>query len=192
MSFIRLQTEQTLAYLDGLSYVSKDLLPNTPLNINDRLARIGLIEVNGPNQDPPCYLDSVVFHVSALIQTGGSKATLRKDATEIIAALNNVRYWLGKVRKEAQQIVKMTDAQLLEPSTIALINSMIENASNAYAGHIDPTTGKMQEGVNWIHDYIQSLALLKVTAYTAGHSPVQMIPDTRPSKVVWNKNEGKS
>ncbi|MFL5700195.1 MAG: hypothetical protein ACJ797_24215 [Ktedonobacteraceae bacterium] len=192
MSLIRRQTVQTLAYLDGLSYVSQDLLPNTPLNINARLARIGLIEMNGPNQDPPCYLDSVVFHLSALIQTGGSKTTLRKDATEIIAALNNVRYWLGQVRKDAQQIVKMTDEQLLQPSTLVLINSMIENASNAYAGHIDPTRGEMREGVNWIHDYIQTLAAFEVTAYRVGHSPVQMIPDTRPSGVAWYKYEGES
>ncbi len=192
MSFIRRQTVQTLAYLDGLSYVPQDLLPNSPLDINDRLARIGLIEMNGPKQDPPCYLDSVVFHLSALIQAGGSTTTLRKDDTKIIAALNNVRYWLGQVRKDAQQIVKMTDEQLLQPSTLVLINSMIENASNAYAGHIDPTRGEMREGVNWIHDYIQTLAAFEVTAYRVGHSPVQMIPDTRPSKVVWYKYEGES
>ena len=192
MSFIRRQTVQTLAYLDGLSYVSQDLLPNSPLDINDRLARIGLIEMNGPNQDPPCYLDSVVFHLSALIKAGGSTTTLRKDDAKIIAALNNVRNWLGQVRKDAQQIVKMTDEQLLQPSTLALINSMIENASNAYAGHIDPTRGEMREGVNWIHDYIQTLAALEVTTYRVGHSPVQMIPDTRPSGVAWYKNEGES
>ncbi|TMB81109.1 MAG: hypothetical protein E6J44_11495, partial [Chloroflexi bacterium] len=132
----------------------------------------------------------VVFHLSALIQAGGSTVTLRKDATEIIAALNNVRYWLGQVRKDAQQIVKMTDDQLLQPSTLALINSMIENASNSYAGHIDPTRGEMREGVNWIHDYIQTLAALEVTTYRVGHSPVQLIPDTRPSGVAWYKYEG--
>ena len=191
MSLIRLQTVRTLAYLDGLSYVSQDLPPNTPLDINDRLARIGLIEVSGPNQDPPCYLDSVVFHLSGLIQTGGS-TTLRGDATEIIAGMNNVRYWLGQVRKDAQQIVRMTDEQLLQPSTFALINDMVENSSNAFAGRIDPTTREMLEGVNWIHDYIQTLAALGVTTYRAGHSPVQMIPDSRPSRVVWYKYEGKS
>lgn len=184
MSFIRLQTVRTLVYLDGLSYVSQDLLPNTPLNSNDRLARIGLIEVNGPNQDPPCYLDSIVFHLSGLIQAGGSTTTLRKDASGIIAAMNNVGYWLGQVRKDAQQIVKMTDEQLLRPSTLALIDAMIQNASNAYAGHIDPTTGEMQEGVSWIHDYIQTLATLDITVYRAGHTPVQMIPDTRLSRAV--------
>jgi len=192
MSFIRSQTVQTLAYLDGLSYVSQDLLPNTSLGINDPLDRIGLIEVNGPNQDPPCYLDSVVFHLSALIKAGGSTTTLRKDDAKIIAALNNVRNWLGQVRKDAQQIVKMTDEQLLQPSTLALINSMIENASNAYAGHIDPTRGEMREGVNWIHDYIQTLAVFEITGYRAGSSPVQMIPDTRPSIVIRYKYEGKS
>jgi len=184
ISFIRRQTVRTLAYLDGLSYVSQDLLPNTPLDINDRLARIGLIEVNGPKQDPPCYLDSVVFHLSGLIQAGGSTTTLRKDASGIIAAMNNVGYWLGQVRKDAQQIVKMTDGQLLQPSTLALIDAMLENASNAFAGHIDPTTGEMREGVNWIHGYMQTLAALEITAYRAGHTPVQMIPDTRLSRAV--------
>ena len=191
MSLIRLQTVRTLAYLDGLSYVSQDLPPNTPLDTNDRLARIGLIGVSGPNQDPPSYLDSVVFHLSGLIQAGGS-TTLRKDATDIIAGMNNVRYWLGQVRKDAQKIVRMTDEQLLQPSTFVLINDMIENSSNAFAGHIDPTTGEMLEGVNWIHDYIQTLAAFEVTTYRAGYSPVQMIPDTRPSRVVWYKHEGKS
>jgi hypothetical protein len=184
ISFIRRQTVRTLAYLDGLSYVSQDLLPNTPLDINDRLARIGLIEVNGPKQDPPCYLDSVVFHLSGLIQAGGSTTTLRKDASRIIAAMNNVGDWLGQVHKDAQQIVKMTDGQLLQPSTLALIDTMLENASNAYAGHIDPTTGEMREGVNWIHGYMQTLAALEIMAYRAGHTPIQMIPDMRLSRAV--------
>jgi len=180
----------TLAYLDGLSYVTQDLPPNTPLDVNDRLARIGLVEVHGPNQDPPCYLDGIVFHLGGLTQAGGSTTTLRKDAAGIIAAMNNVRYWLGQVRKDAQQIVKMTGEQLLQPATLALINDMIENASSAYAGQIDPTTGEMREGVTWIHDHIQTLATLEVTAYKAGNSPVQLIPV--PPREVWYKREATS
>jgi hypothetical protein len=190
MSFIRRQAVSTLAYLDGLSYVTQDLPPNTPLDVNDRLARIGLMEVHGPNQDPPCYLDSIVFHLGGLTQAGGSTTTLRKDAAGIIAAMNNVRYWLGQVRKDAQQIVKMTGEQLLQPATLALINDMIKNASSAYAGQINPTTGEMREGVTWIHDHIQTLATLEITAYRAGNSPVQLIPV--PSREVWYKREATS
>ncbi|MFL5652885.1 MAG: hypothetical protein ACJ8CB_01715 [Ktedonobacteraceae bacterium] len=190
-SFIRRQAVSTLAYLDGLSYVVQDLPPNTPLDVNDRLARIGLMEVQGPNQDPPCYLDSIVFHLGGLTQAGGSTKTLRKDAAGIIAAMNNVRYWLGQVRKDAQQIVKMTGEQLLQPATLALINDMIENASSAYAGQIDPTTGEMREGVTWIHDHIQTLATLEITAYRSGNSPVQLIPGS-PSREVWYKREATS
>ena len=185
---VRRQTVRTLTYLDGLSYVSRDIPPNTPLDLNDRLARIGLIEVNGPNQDPPSYLDSIVFHLNGLIQAGGSTPTLRKEAAALLAAMDNVRYWLAQVRRDGQQIMRMTEAQLLQPSTLSLINDMIVNASNAYAGQIDPTTNQMREGVTWIHDHMQVLAMLDITPYKASSSPVQMIS----SKLAWYMREGKA
>lgn len=185
VGFVRRQTVRSLTYLDGLSYVSRDIPPGTPPDLNDRLARIGLLSVNGPNQDPPSYLDSIVFHLNGLMLAGGSTPALRNNAAAILTAMNNVRYWLGQVRKDGQQIMKMTDAQLLAPSTLALINDMIANASNAYAGEIDPSTNQMREGVTWIHDHMQTLATLDIAPYAVHTSPVQMIPSLKAPWMAW-------
>jgi hypothetical protein len=191
ITFVRGQTVRTLTYLDGLSYVSRDIPPNTPLDLNSRLTRIGLIEVNGPNQDPPPYLDSIVLHLNGLMQAGGSTTPLRNEVAAIITAMNNVRYWLEQVRKDGQQIMKMSDAQLLQPSTLSLINDMITNASNAYAGQIDLATNRMNEGATWIHDHMQILATLDITPYVANSSPMQMIPPMKSLKLAWYVHEGK-
>jgi len=207
IAFVRGQTMRTLTYLDGLSYVSGDIpsntslnlksyvsgdmSPNTSLNLNDRMARIGLLEVNGLNQDPPSYLDSIVLHLNGLMQAGGSTTALRNEVAAIITAMNNVRYWLEQVRKDGQQIMKMSDAQLLQPSTLSLINDMIANASNAYAGQIDLAANRMNQGATWIHDHMQTLATLDITPYVANSSPMQMVPPMKSLKLAWYVHEGK-
>ena len=166
MSFVSRQSLRTLAYLDGLSYVSQDLPPNTPLGVTDRLARIGLLEVNGPTQDPPSYLDSIVFHLNGLLQAGGSTPALRQQVSALISALNDVRDRLQKVRADALQIANMSDQQLNQPSTLDIINDMIENATYAYTGWLDPATGTMHQGVTWIYAHMQELATITITPYT--------------------------
>jgi serine/threonine protein phosphatase PrpC len=182
--FVRHQTVRILSYLDGLSYVSQDIPSDAALGLNDQSARIGLLEVNGPNQDPLCYLDSIMLHLNGLIRAGGSTPTLRKEIDEIITALNNVRYWLAQVRKDGKQIMKMSDSQLLQPLALAIIDDMVGNASNAYAGQMDPTTNMMREGVAWIHDHTQALATLDITSYKANSSPIQMVPQIKSSSLL--------
>lgn len=189
IAFVRDQTMRTLTYLDGLAYVLQDIPPDTPLDLNDRMARIGLLEVNGPNQEPPSYLDSIVLHLNGLMQAGGSTTALRNEVAAIITAMNNMRDWLEQVRKDGQQIMKMSDAQLLQPSTLSLINDMIANASNAYAGEIDMAANRMNEGATWIHDHIQTLAALDITSYVANSSPMQMMPPMKSLKLAWYVRE---
>lgn len=170
MGFVSRQSLRTLAYLDGLSYVSQDLPPNTPLGINDRLARIGLLEVNGPNQDPPDYLDSIIFHLHGLLQAGDSTPALRQQITGLISALNDVRDRLQKVKADALQIANMSEQQLAQPSTLNIINDMIENATYAYTGWLDPATGTMHQGVTWLYAHMQELATITITPYIASSS----------------------
>lgn len=178
IGFIRRQMIRTLAYLDGLSYLQQDLPPGTQLNMNERLARIGILRVSGPNQDPPAYIDHIVFHLSGLIQAGGMTPELRTRAAAIITALNNVDFWLQRVRRDASQIMKMTDVQLQQPQTLSLLDDMITNANSSYVGMNDPAGGPKMEGVTWIHDQIQSLATLDVTTYKGAHSQPQTAPGT--------------
>lgn len=179
IAFVRRQTVRILTYLDGMTYVQMDVPPGTPLNITPRLASIGLLTVNGPNQEPASYLIHIVNHLNGLLQAGGSTSELRKDEAAIITAMNNVEDGLSQVRSAAQQIMKMTDQQLRQPQTLTLINDMIDNANRAYAGQIDPTTGQMREGVTWVHDNMQSLAIMSISRFSASGSSIQMMPDLR-------------
>ncbi len=184
VSFIRRQTIRTLAYIDGLSYVQQDVPSTIPLGINDRLARIGLLQVNGSNQDPPSYLSQIVFHLNGLLDMDTSDTALRKNAAEIITAMSDIRSCLAKVRQDGQQLMKMSENQMHQPATLALLNDMIENANNAYVGQTDTTTGQVHQGVTWVHNQMQSLAVLNIMTYSPGSSSVQMIQDMKHMKGV--------
>ncbi len=175
IAFIRRQTVRVLTYLDGLSFVQRDLPANTPLGLNERLARVGLLTMPNATQGPMSYLDSIVFHLNGLIQDAKTSTTLRTTASGIIAALSNVRVWLTQVRFDALQLLKMNNQQLSQPATLTLLNDMFNNATHAYTGMIDPTTGQMRNGVQWLHHQMQTLATLNVTAYTAHSSPIQLV-----------------
>ncbi len=176
--FVRRQTLRTLTYLDGVSFVTKDLPPNTGLNVNERLARVGLLQVAGATQDPSSYLAHISHHLYGLLESDAASKTLRQNITSIVAALDNVQAWLQQVRHDALQIIKMSDAQLRQPATLALLNDMIDNATNAFTGQVDPATGQMREGVTWIHDQIQALAVLDVKHITASGPALQFVPNT--------------
>ena len=183
VGLVHRQTLRTLTYLDGVSFVARDLPPNSGLNVNERLARIGLLDVDGPAQDPPGYLSHVSKHLYGLLEAKTATPALRAKVTAIVAALDNVKTWLIQVHHDALQIINMSNTQLQQPGTLTLLNDMIFNATNAFTGHPDATTGQMREGITWVHDQVQSLATLDVTRMTAADGrniigPVQMIPDT--------------
>lgn len=180
VGFVRRQTTRVLDYLDGASFVKQDL-PGMPLLVNQRLAGVGLLEVNGPSQDPPAYFTHIVHHLNGLLQASqsGSSPQLRQMMADLLSALNNVQFWLEHLRSDAQQIMKMTDTQLRQPSTLNLLNDMVDNATKAYVGQQDPNTGQMRQGVNWLHSNMQNLATLDIFIYVGGVTPVQMIPNTQ-------------
>ncbi|GAC1632843.1 MAG: hypothetical protein NVS4B11_33860 [Ktedonobacteraceae bacterium] len=179
VSFIRRQTIRTLAYLDGLSYVQQDVPPTLPLGINDRLGRIGLLTINGVAQDPPAYLSHIAFHLNGLLQANASNAVLRTHIAAMIVALNNISNWLMQVRMDAQQLMKMSDEQMHQPTTLSLLNAMIANANFAYVGQTDTTTGEMHQGVTWVHNQMQALAVLAVSRYTPASVALHMMKDPK-------------
>ena len=178
VTFIRRQTIRTLSYLDGLSFVQQDVPPTIPLGINDRLGRIGLLPVNGIAQDPPAYLSHIAFHLNGLLQANSKNTALRTHIADMIVALNNARFWLTQVRKDAQQLMKMSDSQMHQPTTLSLLNDMIANANFAYVGQTDPVTGETQQGVTWLHNQVQSLAVLNITKYVPPSSSIQNVNDS--------------
>jgi hypothetical protein len=176
LAFVQRQTIRTLTYLDGLSFMPQDLPPDTALPDTSKPCSVGLLDVNGPNQNPASYIGSIVYHLNGLLDAPGSTPGERASVSQIIPALNNVQNWLEKLRADAKQIVTMTNAQLGQPEALSLLNDMVDQANHAYTGQIDPVTGAVREGVAWIHEHLQSLATFTVTQYTAGSSPPEIVP----------------
>lgn len=181
MDAVRNQAINILSYLDGLSFLPQDLPATTPMPTLSRLAAIGLLDMNQPNQGPDSYLSSIVYHLSDLINAPGSPPALRASVATILTAMSNVRAWLAQLHADARQIAGMTNNQLSEASALTALNDMVDQANYAYAGQLaDSSTGAVKEGAAWIHNSLQALATLSVTTYIAGSSPPEMIPSTSP------------
>jgi hypothetical protein len=162
--FVRRQLARSLQFLDGDTFVYQDLPQGTPLLVNERLARIGLINVTGPNQEPPDYLDHVSHHLNGLLEAKPTPA-MRQKIAALTTAMGNVNRWLKQVRHDAQQLMMMTDSQMTQQSTLSVINDMIANMDSAYSGQPDPSTNTVHEGVDWIHNQMQFLATLDIAPW---------------------------
>jgi hypothetical protein len=175
--FVRRQLGRALQFLDGNTFVYQDLPPGASLLVNERLARVGLINIAGPNQEPRAYLDHISHHLNGLLEAKPTPA-IRQKIDALITALGNVNQWLKQVQHDAQQLIKMSDDELIQPSTLAVINDMIANIDNAYSGQPDPSTNTMNEGVNWLHNQMQFLATLDITSWDG-----TSISLTRPNNI---------
>ena len=179
-TFVRRQLERSLQFLDGDTFVYQDIPQGNTLLVNERLARIGLINITGPNQAPPDYLDHISHHLNGLLEANPTPAT-RQQIAALITALANVNQWLQQVRRDAKQLMAMTDDQMVQQSTLSVINNMIANMDNAYSGQLDPSTNTMHEGVDWLHKQMQFLATLDITHWNG--TSVIYSPNRNDSKL---------
>lgn len=179
--FIRRQSLRVLSYLDGLAFVQKDLPPGMVLPENSPLAGIGLIDVQGVNQQPPSYLTHILRHLNGLVNAPGSTPDQRKAAAQIIDAMSNVRQWLNQLRADVKQLLNMSDAQMGQPAALTLLNDMATQANTAYTGETDPATGALRAGVIWIHASIQALASMNIYQYVQASQTPEIAPTTQIS-----------
>lgn len=178
LAFERRQALRVMAYLDGLSFVQQDLPANTGLPTVPYLAGVGLVDVQGANQQPPSYLTHILRHLSGLINAPGATPDQRKAAAQIIDAMSNVRQWFQQLRSDAKQFVALSYAQLAQPGAYSLLNDMVTLTNAAYTGQADPATGAMREGVIWIHTQIQALATMPVYPYVQPAQTPEIVPST--------------
>jgi hypothetical protein len=176
LAFVRRQSLRTLTYLDGLSFMLSDIPPSTTPPDTSKPGSIGLLDVNGPNQNPASYIGAIVYHLNGLLDAPGSTLAVRQNVSQIIPAMDNVQSWLEKLRVDTKRIVAMNDTQLGQPEAFSLLNDMVDQANQAYAGQVDPSSGAVIEGVAWIHEQLQSLASMTVTKYDAVGSPPEIVP----------------
>ena len=177
LAFVRRQALRTLTYLDGLSFMLPDMPPGTAPPDTSKPGSVGLLDVNGPNQNPASYIGAIIYHLNGLLDAPGTTSAVRENVSQILPAMNNVQNWLEKLRADTRQVVAMNDTQLGQPAAFSLLNTMVDQANLAYAGQVDPVTGVVREGVAWVHEHLQSLASLTVTQYNAAGSPPEIVPD---------------
>jgi len=118
---------------------------------------------NAFHDTPHDYLDHVLFHLVGVLRSPGATQATRALAAQINTAINNVRAWLSQLHRDAVQLAHMTDEELAQ--ALPILDDMAVQASFAYAGRVDPTTGNMQGGVTWIYTGIQHLASFDVIEY---------------------------
>jgi hypothetical protein len=181
VDFERRQVLRVLSYLDGLSFIERDLPANTGLPAVPQLASVGLVDVQGSNQQPPSYLTHILHHLNGLINAPGATLEQRQAAAQIINALSNVQQWFNQLRGDARQFVGMSDAQLAQPAAFSLLNDMVDLTNAAYTGQSDPATGTMLQGVIWIHSQIQALATITVYQYSENAQTPETVPATQSS-----------
>lgn len=159
-----------LDYLDGAPNVQMDVPGGSPLAADPTISRVALLSVV-PAQlqlkdvlnNPPGYLDHAALHLNGVVKALDATPQMRAIATQIIEALNNAKTWLTQVRADAQQLVKMDAVQLSQPSTLALLDNMLLNATYAYIGKLDPRTDQVVPGVLQVHYDVARLATLTIT-----------------------------
>ncbi len=118
---------------------------------------------NAFHDTPHDYLDHVLFHLVGVLRSPGATPATRALAAQINTAINSVRAWLSQLHRDAVQLAHMTDEELAQ--ALPVLDDMAVQASFAYAGRVDPTTGNMQGGVTWIYTGIQHLATFDVIVY---------------------------
>lgn len=158
---------QILDYLDGSTEVAQDVPPGTPIMTDPKIAQIGLLQFN-QLQTTPGYLNHIAFHLNGVLNSPGSTQYQRQLAIQINKGIENEQNWLGQMRKDAMQLAKLNDSQLAQQSSLMLINDMVTQATNAFNGYNNPSTGQLEEGYTQIYLQIQKLATFDVTPYSSG------------------------
>jgi hypothetical protein len=163
--FIHRQIVRALDYLDGVGAVQADVPPGTPLLVDASLAQVPLL-ASVPNQIPDSYPHLINNQLARLLSAPGVTDDMRTLATQSQQALSqNVQPGLMRVRQDARQLVQMTDAQLVQPSALLLLDDMVAAANFVFVGRLDPATNNVQPGVVQIFYNIQRLATYDVTVY---------------------------
>jgi eukaryotic-like serine/threonine-protein kinase len=169
------QAVRILDYLDGASLVHTDVPPGTPLLADPRDAQVALLGPAPNNPDPPGYgyngeappgyVYLIGIHMEGAIQAPQTTPDQRKLAIQINTGLDNVKRLLASAFRDAKQLSGMTSIQLLQPSSLSLLDDLVTQAQYAYTGQLNPATGQSEGGAIWIYGNLQRLANFDIKPY---------------------------
>lgn len=158
-----------LDYLDGSPNVHLDV-PGGTIDADKTISQVALLSVVPEQQNltnlthnPPGYTEHIQLHLDGVVKAPDATPQMRTIASKIIMDVQNAQIWLQQVRKDAKQLVLMDANQLSQPSSLALLNDMLTNATYAYIGQLNPLTNQTTPGITQAHDEMQQLAALNLT-----------------------------
>ncbi len=174
------QAIRILDYLDGVSFVHTDVPPGTPVLADPRNAQIALLGPAPNNPDPPGYVYDgesppgyvylISIHMEGAIQAPQTTPDQRRLAIQINTGLDNVKRLLESVFRDAKQLSGMTNIQLLQPSSLSMLDDLATQAQYAYTGQLNPSTGQSEGGAIWIYGNLQRLANFDIRLYISPRS----------------------
>jgi hypothetical protein len=153
---VRNQMIGMLDYLDGASYINSDLPPSTPLQVPQADAHFGLLAV-----DPQGLVARAELYLKAIAQSPSASTDQKALATRLVAQVNKINAQYEIVHQDARMLMQMTDAQLLQPSSLSLLNDMAAHAADAFTGNAKIGL----EGAVKVFNDMQSLANFDAEAY---------------------------
>ncbi len=177
---IRDQVIRILDYLDGTAAIKSDLPASTPWLADAQVAQVPLLgpaprQADPPgyvfqNETPPGYVYLIQTHLNGAILSPQATREQHQLAIQINRAIDGARQALTGVYQDAKRLFSLTDAQLLQVSSLATIDDLATQAQYAYTGRPNPSTGTTQGGSLWIYNNFQRLATFEVQQYDAPKS----------------------
>ena len=119
------------------------------------------------NEVPPGYVYLVGLHLNGAALSPQATPDQRRLAGQIDAAINKLKYVFGQAHQDAKLLAQMMDAQLLQSSSLSILNDLVIQAQDAYAGQLDPSTGASQGGAIWIYGNIERMVTFDVMHFAS-------------------------
>jgi hypothetical protein len=173
----RSQLTCVLDYLNGIAFVHTDVPAIHPLAAEAHNAQVALLGSAPNGTDPPGYVYNeevppgyvylIGLHLNGAVLSPQATPDQRTLAGQIDAAMNKLKDVFGQVHQDAKLLVQMTDRQLLQSSSLSILNDLVMQAQNGYAGQLDPTTGASQGGAIWIYGNLERLVTFDVMRFAS-------------------------
>jgi hypothetical protein len=167
--FLRIDLVRILDVLDGSTLVPQDVPVGTPLYVDPTLAQVPLLQVE-PGQQPPGFMLQLSLQLAAISQSPDATPGQRQVAMHITTELGLVVTSLESLRRDAKQLLLLSDAQLAQPVALPLLDDLVEQANVVYSGTLDPASGEREGGTLRIADQLERLATITVKRCPPCHS----------------------
>ena len=150
-----------LDYLDGQAYAWQDVPAGSPWLVDPVAGKFGLLSYT-QEQEPPGYLQHLDVHMKGLTDAPDHTDEQKQVVIQVDGVVARMINDLTQVRKDAVQLVKLSNDQLRQPSTLTLLNEMANLTQEANSGWFDATTHANVGGAIWLNMRIQQLATISL------------------------------